>query len=97
MQELTPRIYVACLAAYNSGQLHGAWIDADQSADAIHDEIRAICATFKAFPAFDPCSNLNICQLAHLAPGIRICSCTHFSQLKTIGVHNWVHTNNALF
>ncbi len=23
MQELTPRIYVACLAAYNSGQLHG--------------------------------------------------------------------------
>lgn len=25
-----PRIYVACLAAYNSGYLHGAWIDAAQ-------------------------------------------------------------------
>ena len=44
MQELHPRIYVACLAAYNNGQLHGAWIDADQSADAIHDEIRAMLA-----------------------------------------------------
>lgn len=26
----TPRVYVACLAAYNSGFLHGAWIDAGQ-------------------------------------------------------------------
>ena len=25
-----PRIYVACLAAYNNGHLHGAWIDAAQ-------------------------------------------------------------------
>ncbi|HCN93064.1 MAG TPA: antirestriction protein ArdA, partial [Hyphomonas sp.] len=23
-----PRIYVACLAAYNNGRLHGRWIDA---------------------------------------------------------------------
>jgi antirestriction protein len=28
----TPRIYVACLAAYNNGILHGEWIDADQGA-----------------------------------------------------------------
>lgn len=34
-----PRIYVACLAAYNNGILHGAWIDADQDAWAIYDEI----------------------------------------------------------
>lgn len=33
------RIYVACLAAYNSGILHGAWIDADQEPGAIYDEI----------------------------------------------------------
>ena len=26
-----PRIYVACLAAYNAGRLHGGWIDANQS------------------------------------------------------------------
>lgn len=30
------RIYVACLAAYNNGILHGAWIDADQDEDAIN-------------------------------------------------------------
>lgn len=40
----TPRIYVACLAAYNAGKLHGAWIDADQDAEAIHEEIRAMLA-----------------------------------------------------
>jgi len=31
----TIRIYVACLAAYNNGVLHGAWIDAQQDADAL--------------------------------------------------------------
>lgn len=36
----TPAIYVACLAAYNNGKLHGAWINADQSAEAIYAEIR---------------------------------------------------------
>jgi antirestriction protein len=36
----TPRIYVACLAAYNGGTLHGEWIDADKSADDIHESIK---------------------------------------------------------
>ncbi len=40
----TPRIYVACLAAYNAGTLHGRWIDATQGAEAIDDEIRAMLA-----------------------------------------------------
>lgn len=39
-----PRIYVACLAAYNSGYLHGAWIDAGQEAWAIYDAVRAMLA-----------------------------------------------------
>lgn len=38
------RIYVACLAAYNNGYLHGAWIDADQDADKIRDEIATMLA-----------------------------------------------------
>ena len=38
--QTTPRIYVACLAAYNNGMLHGQWIDANQSAEAIHDKIK---------------------------------------------------------
>lgn len=35
-----PRIYVACLAAYNNGILHGEWIDADQSADELHEDVQ---------------------------------------------------------
>jgi antirestriction protein len=38
----TPRIYVACLASYNAGILHGAWIDANQDAESIHEDIRAM-------------------------------------------------------
>lgn len=41
----TPRIYVACLAAYNSGYLHGRWIDAAQDAWAIYDDVKAMLAT----------------------------------------------------
>lgn len=36
------RIYVACLAAYNNGHLHGAWIDATQDEWAMWDGIRAM-------------------------------------------------------
>lgn len=36
------RIYVACLAAYNSGHLHGRWIDATQGVDHVWDETRAM-------------------------------------------------------
>jgi antirestriction protein len=38
----TPRIYVACLAAYNAGKLHGAWIDADRDADDIRKDIKSM-------------------------------------------------------
>lgn len=38
----SPRIYVACLAAYNNGCLHGTWIDADQPADEIWADIQAM-------------------------------------------------------
>lgn len=34
------RIYVACLAAYNNGILHGAWIDATQDVDDIMAEVQ---------------------------------------------------------
>jgi antirestriction protein len=39
-----PRIYVACLAAYNNGILHGKWIDADQTADELREAIQAMLA-----------------------------------------------------
>ncbi|WP_087925467.1 antirestriction protein ArdA [Streptomyces albireticuli] len=33
------QIYVACLASYNNGILHGEWIDATQDPDSIHHAI----------------------------------------------------------
>lgn len=38
------RIYVACLASYNSGHLHGRWIDATLGIDHIWSEVRAMLA-----------------------------------------------------
>lgn len=39
---LEPRIYVACLAAYNNGRLHGAWIAVDDDEDRMRSEVRAM-------------------------------------------------------
>jgi antirestriction protein len=36
------RIYVACLASYNAGILHGRWIDASSDPDAMQGEIDAM-------------------------------------------------------
>lgn len=45
--DTTPAIYVASLADYVSGRLHGAWIDATIGADAIHQEIQTMLARSK--------------------------------------------------
>lgn len=34
-----PRIYVACLAAYNNGYLHGVWISANQDVESLYKEV----------------------------------------------------------
>lgn len=39
------QIYIACLAAYNNGYLHGKWVDATLGEDCIQDEIKDILAT----------------------------------------------------
>jgi antirestriction protein len=51
----TPKIYVACLAAYNSGFLHGLWIDATQDPEAIQEDI-----TFML--SLSPVSHLETCD-----------------------------------
>ncbi|NQE63584.1 antirestriction protein ArdA [Caulobacter sp. RHG1] len=45
---LEPRIYVACLAAYNEGRLHGAWIEVG---DDVEDVRAAVAAVLAASPA----------------------------------------------
>lgn len=39
---LEPKIYVACLAAYNNAYLHGVWIDADSDINDIWDQVNAM-------------------------------------------------------
>lgn len=46
----TPRIYAACLAAYNAGRLYGRWIDAAHGSDHVYAEIAAM---LKASPIPD--------------------------------------------
>jgi antirestriction protein len=42
--EYEPKIYVACLAAYNNGRLHSCWIDANQSAEKLQEEVQRMLA-----------------------------------------------------
>jgi antirestriction protein len=39
------QIYIACLASYNAGHLHGAWIDVSSDADAMREEVAAVLAS----------------------------------------------------
>ncbi|NOX93641.1 MAG: antirestriction protein ArdA [Alphaproteobacteria bacterium] len=41
-QEPEIRIYAACLASYNSGILHGRWIDVRQDIETIRHEIKSM-------------------------------------------------------
>lgn len=45
INENAPQIYVACLASYNAGILHGKWIDASQGKETVWEEIRTIMKT----------------------------------------------------
>lgn len=45
---LEPRIYVACLAAYNKGRLHGAWIEVGDDVEAVRAAVAAMLAASPA-------------------------------------------------
>jgi antirestriction protein len=44
MNTLEPKIYVACLAAYSNGYLHGQWIEANQDAECLHQAVKEMLA-----------------------------------------------------
>jgi antirestriction protein len=48
---MSPSIYVACLAAYNSGTLHGCWIDAAQEPEDLQADIDAMLARSPVYDA----------------------------------------------
>ncbi len=41
----TPKLYIADLAAYNNGKLHGVWIDATEDIDCINKQIQNMLST----------------------------------------------------
>jgi antirestriction protein len=43
-ETLEPRIYVACLAAYNGGRLHGAWVEVEDDLEAVLEVVAAMLA-----------------------------------------------------
>lgn len=47
------KLYAACLASYNSGILHGAWIDASADADEMRDAIATMLRG-------SPCPNVTV-------------------------------------
>lgn len=47
------QIYAACLAAYNNGRLHGAWIDASSDTDEMQNAINAMLRA-------SPCPNVSV-------------------------------------
>lgn len=47
------RIYVSCLASYNAGILHGAWIDASEDVEEMQEEVNAMLRG-------SPCPNVMV-------------------------------------
>ena len=57
INETSPRIYVACLAAYNNGILHGKWIDVCEGYDHVIDSIKDM---LKSSPLAEECEEWAI-------------------------------------
>ena len=79
-----PQIYVASLADYNAGVLHGAWIDATVDLEEISERVERMLATspttpraeeyaihdFEGFGAYRPDEHDAIEWIHHVAAGI---------------------------
>jgi antirestriction protein len=79
-----PRIYVASLSDYNAGRLHGAWVEADQDAEALQSAVTAMLAAspepgaeewaihdYQGFGPVDLSESEPLEQVSLLANGIR--------------------------
>jgi len=76
-----PRIYVACLAAYNNGRLHGRWIDATDP-HAVWEQVRAMLAESPE-PEADEWSihdyeNFHGCRISEWASFDTVCDLADF-------------------
>ena len=78
-ETVSPSIYVACLAAYNSGVLHGRWIDLTNGEDATATDIREMLATSPVADAeeyaihdFEGFGSYKVGEFSHVATLVEI-------------------------
>lgn len=82
-QEQQPRIYVASLSDYNNGRLHGAWLDAAQDVDKLHEQVQEMLERsseplaeeyavhdFDGFFGYQPAEYDSLSRLSRIANGI---------------------------
>ncbi|MHB8510861.1 MAG: antirestriction protein ArdA [Actinomycetota bacterium] len=82
-QETKARIYVASLSDYNSGRLHGKWVEANQEVDALQAEIQEMLLRspeptaeewaihdFEGFGEWHPHESESITTVSAVAQGI---------------------------
>lgn len=42
LNERAPQVWIGCLSAYNSGRLHGEWVDIPEDAEELREEIQRV-------------------------------------------------------
>jgi antirestriction protein len=78
-----PKIYVACLSAYNNGFLHGKWIDAAQDVNLVWQEIHQMLSNspmedaedwsihdYEGFPGISIPENPDLAEVVSIARSI---------------------------
>jgi antirestriction protein len=78
-----PKIYVACLAAYNNGHLHGLWIDATQDTEDIQNDINWMLS-WSPVRDFEYCEEWAIHDYNNFA-NIRLTEYESLSYISQIG------------
>ena len=95
-----PRIYVACLAAYNGGRLHGRWIDATEP-DEVWKEVRAMLAASPEPDADEHAihdyEGFEGCAISEWASFDTVCELADFiEQHGRLGARLYGHFGNSL-
>jgi len=72
MELFEPKIYIACLASYNNGILHGEWINVSDDEDALWDGIKKVLNSSSIPNAeeyvihdYDDFAGFDICEWEH--------------------------------
>lgn len=88
----SPRIYVACLSAYNSGHSHGLWVDATQEAESIQEDI-----SWMLF--YSPVAHVEVCEefAIHDYEGFGCYHLSAYENLETVSaIANAIHQHGEV-